>query len=429
MPLNPKPFQEEAVAHHVRLLHERNASAEASVAGFGKTYVAAFVARQMGHPMVVCCPKVVIPHWRAAAEAAGAPLRIVSNYEQHKLGNTGTGAWAVRNRVWRWNIPKPSLLVLDEAHVCKTRTSQNAKLVVAAKRQGIPTMVMSATLAQDPTDLYATGYLLGVHSGEYHDWLGWQSRFGVVRDGFGLTFDPNRDPTALARLNAELFPARGHRKTYDEIPGFPEATTDVRSVDAAPQALAEMQDAWTRALELERLGDEALTAAVARLRARQLAELAKVPAIIDLARDLIRSGLSVPIFLNFRDSVHQVAAALGAEVIDGADGGDAHRAAAIGDFQANKKHALVLQIGAGGVGVSLHDVRGERPRHSLLSPPENARDLIQALGRNRRVGQRSPAFRTILTLAGSVEERVKAAVERKAAQIEAINDGDLRYPI
>lgn len=187
-----------------------------------------------------------------------------------------------------------------------------------------------------------------------------------------------------------------------------------------------MQDAWTRALELERLGDEALTTAVARLRARQLAELAKVPAIIDLARDLIRSGLSVPIFLNFRDSVRQVAAALGAEVIDGADGGDAHRASAISDFQAYRKHALVLQIGAGGVGVSLHDVCGERPRHSLLSPPESARDLIQALGRNRRVGQRSPAFRTILTLASSVEEPVKAAVERKAAQIETINDGDLR---
>ena len=253
-----------------------------------------------------------------------------------------------------------------------------------------------------------------------------RSRFGEVRDGLGLKFYAKRDPTALARLNAELFPARGHRKTYDEIPGFPEATTDVRSVDADPQALAEMQDAWTRALELERLGDEALTAAVARLRARQLAELAKVPAIIDLARDLIRSGLSVPIFLNFRDSVRQVAATLGAEVIDGADGGDAHRASAIGDFQADRKHALVLQIGAGGVGVSLHDVCGERPRHSLLSPPESARDLIQALGRNRRVGQRSPALRTILTLAGSVEERVKAAVERNAAQNETINDGDLR---
>ncbi len=427
MRVNPKPFQEEAVAHHIRLLKERSATAEASVPGFGKTYVAAFVARGMGHPLVVCCPKVVIPHWRQAAEATGAPLRIVSNYEQHKLGNTGTGSWAVKNRVWRWEIPKPSLLVIDEAHVCKNRTSQNAKLVIAAKRQGIPTMVMSATLAQDPTDLYATGYLLGLHSGDYHEWLGWQSRFGVVRDGFGLSFDPKRDPTALARLNAELFPGRGHRKTYDEIPGFPDASLDVRRVETDRVSLERMHSAWQRARELEKLGRDAVSAAVERLRARQLAELAKVPALIDLARDLISSGLSVPVFLNFRDSIREVAAALGSRVIDGEHSGECYRVAAIEDFQSDRAHSLVLQTGAGGVGISLHDVRGKRPRHSLISPSENARDLIQALGRNRRVGQLSPAFRTILTLAGSVEERVKIAVERKAAQIETINDGDLAY--
>jgi len=73
----------------------------------------------------------------------------------------------------------------------------------------------------------------------------------------------------------------------------------------------------------------------------------------------------------------------------------------------------------------LHDTHGNFPRHSLISPPENARDLIQTLGRNRRVGQMSPAFRSIITLAGSIERRVKAAVERKANQVEEINDGDL----
>lgn len=77
------------------------------------------------------------------------------------------------------------------------------------------------------------------------------------------------------------------------------------------------------------------------------------------------------------------------------------------------------------MGISLHDTRGTFPRHSLISPPENARDLIQAMGRNRRNGQKTPAFRSILTLADSIERRVKAAVERKAGQIEEINDGDL----
>ena len=35
------------MAHHIRLLQERGATAEASVPGFGKTYVAAFVAREV----------------------------------------------------------------------------------------------------------------------------------------------------------------------------------------------------------------------------------------------------------------------------------------------------------------------------------------------------------------------------------------------
>jgi len=422
--VQPLPFQTDAVAHHVRLLRERGASAEASVAGFGKTFVASFVAKELQHPMVVLCPKVVIPHWIRAAQAVGAPVRCVSNYEQYKLGHTGTGEWAIKNRRWAWKLPKPSLLVFDEAHVCKTRTSQNAKLLVAAKRQGIPTMVMSATLAVDPMDLYAAGYLLGLHSGDHFDWQGWQSRFGVIRNGFGFAFDPRHDPTALKRLNSELFPSRGHRKTYDEIPGFPEATTDVREVHGDLDKLQAMEAAWVRTGQLEQLRNEAINAAVERLRARQLAELAKVPAIIDLARDLIASGLSVPVFLNFHDSIDAVAAALECPVIDGR-ASDSARIAAIQGFQIDRHRCLVLQTGAGGVGISLHDTIGRHPRHALISPPENARDLIQTLGRVRRVGQKTPSFRSIVTLANSIERRVKAAVERKAAQIETINDGDL----
>lgn len=422
--IEPLPFQRDAVAHHVRLLRERGASAEASVAGFGKTFVASFAAKELQHPMVVLCPKVVIPHWQRAAEAVGAPVRCVSNYEQHKLGHTGMGQWEIKNRRWRWNVPKPTLLVFDEAHLCKTRTSQNAKLMVAAKRQGIPTLIMSATLAVDPTDLFAAGYLLGLHSGDHFEWQAFQSRFGVIRNGFSFEFSPLHDPSALRRLNSELFPSRGHRKTYEEIPGFPDAVTDVREVAGDPGKLEAMESAWARAAELQQLKTEAINAAVERLRARQLAELAKVPAIIDLARDLMESGLSVPIFLNFHDSIDAVAAALECPVIDGR-ANDFSRIAAIQGFQIDRHRCLVLQTGAGGVGISLHDTIGRHPRHSLISPPENARDLIQALGRNRRVGQLTPAFRSVITLAGSIERRVKAAVERKAAQIETINDGDL----
>jgi Helicase conserved C-terminal domain len=434
----PKSFQADAVDHHISVIDRIGASAEGSVPGFGKTFVAAFVARETGHELCVVCPRVVIPHWQRAAEAAGAKVLCVSNYEQHKLGNTGLGEWERKpsrrrdenGKVtktsggrWRWTFTRPTLLVFDEAHYAKSRASMNAKLIIGAQLQAIPTLVMSATLAVDPLDLYATGRLLGLHRDDF-EWKSFCYAHGCLPIGFELKFCPRHDPTALPRLNAALWPARGHRKTYDEIPGFPAATDDVREVSAKPDDLARLEKAWARVAELEQLEKEAEIAVTARLRARQIAELAKVPAIIDLARDLLDSGLSVPIFLNFKDSIDAVSDALGCPTIDGRVS-DKAREEAIQAFQADEVRTIAIQTDAGGVGISLHDTRGKHPRHSLLSPGDNARSLVQALGRNRRVGQATPAFRTMLTLENSIERKVYRALTAKVGQLDTINDGDL----
>ena len=438
MGAEPRDFQRDAVSHHVAVIRKHGASAEASVPGFGKTYVGGFVAREMKHRPVVVCPKVVIPHWQRALADCGVVPRFVSNYEQFKLLKTELGEWerkpAVHRRpdgsrkkttggTWRWTFPKPTLLIFDEAHYCKSRTSQNAKLMLAARRQGIPTLAMSATLAVDPLDLYATGYLLGLHDGDL-TFPGFLAQYGCLRLGFDWEFCPRHDPTALDRLNRLIFPEHGHRKSYEQIPGFPAATTTVTPVPGDPDALQKLAVEWERVREIEQLKQEAVTAVVERLRARQIAELAKVPAIVEMARDFINSGLSVPIFLNFHDSIDAVARELKAGVIDGR-ASPYNREQYISEFQDDRRHVLVLQSQAGGVGISLHDVRGVRPRHSILSPGDDSRALIQCLGRNRRDGAKSPAFRTILTLSGSIESVVQRRLEQKINQIDTINDGDL----
>jgi superfamily II DNA or RNA helicase len=438
--VEPLPYQQDAIPHHIAVIQRHGASLEASVAGFGKTYVAAFVAREMQHRLVVCCPKVTVPQWQDVCAAVGVPWRSISNYEDHKppprrrgakitehhrIGHTDMGRWEVWGRRWRWTFPRPTLLVLDEADTCKDRHSHNSKLMVAARRQGIPTLAMSATIGQDPTDFFAAGYLLGLHAGTTEDFLAWSMRFGVRRGPFDWEFDPQADPTALDRLNAELFPAHGHRKSYDQIPGFPEERTDVLSVPSNPEALTRIAGAWAKVEELEALADEAPSAVVARLRARQLAELAKVPGLIDLARQHVAAGAKVPIFVNFTATIDALAEKLRWPIIDGRHDDEDYRRDVVARFQADGLPGLLIQIRAGGVGISLHDTHGHFPRHSLISPPDGARNLIQALGRNRRTGGKTPAFRTIVTLAGSVEARVHARVAAKAQQIETINDGDL----
>jgi hypothetical protein len=460
MTFSPRKFQEQAVARHAYLLTHgnpkgRRASLEASVAGFGKTYVASFVAKQMGAPMAVLCPKAVIPHWEQAAEDVGVPITFVTNYEQpriivpHKWRSKRTahgkqsanmteinrikaakevsfphGKWLVRGKRYQWLVTPPTLMVFDEVHRCKSSKTQNAKLLQAASAQNIPTLMMSATTAENPMDLYMAGYALGLHDGA--DFLSWASQYGVRPDGFGFEFKGSRKD--LARLNDELFPSFGHRKTFDEIPGFPDTQIDLYPVsdDGAAQKFDKI---FEKVAELEEKSQEAIAAVTQRLRARQISELCKVPAIAELVQESVLAGNSAVVFLNFTESITQLLRQLKAiaSQVCTVQGGQnpKFREQAIQDFQKDLAHVLVCQISAGGVGISLHDTRGNRPRETFISPPDNARDLIQALGRVRRDGAKSPSIQHIMYLKGSVEERVRRSVERKVHNISLLNDGDL----
>ena len=85
---------------------------------------------------------------------------------------------------------------------------------------------------------------------------------------------------------------------------------------------------------------------------------------------------------------------------------------------------MVGMVQACGVALSLHDVKHERRRVSLISPGYSVSDIRQALGRIRRVGG-TAAVQKIVLAANSVEERVKRAYDRKGGNLDALVDGDL----
>ena len=98
---------------------------------------------------------------------------------------------------------------------------------------------------------------------------------------------------------------------------------------------------------------------------------------------------------------------------------------AIESFNFGNQRVLVLNIAAGGEGISLHDQTGEYPHVGLLSIPESSTHLIQALGRNDRVGAKSVGLNRILFCADTMEEKVYNNLAEKIRDIETINDGDL----
>ena len=138
-----------------------------------------------------------------------------------------------------------------------------------------------------------------------------------------------------------------------------------------------------------------------------------------MAEDLIKEGNSVVIFVNFRETVDALTSKLKCGRIDGGQSAD-ERQKIIDDFQQDKAYVVVANIAAGGTGLSLHDINGNRPRVSLICPTFNAKEYVQTLGRIFRNGAKSDSLQKILIAANSVEENVMTSINNKLKNLDTL---------
>jgi hypothetical protein len=174
-----------------------------------------------------------------------------------------------------------------------------------------------------------------------------------------------------------------------------------------------------------------INALTVQLKTRQAVELLKVPALAQMARELIEEGNSVVIFTNFVATLVALCEALKTESAIYGTSSTGHaqtsgeRQQIIDDFQADLQRIVIVNIAAGGVGVSLHDLNGRYPRVSLICPTYNAKQLKQAFGRAWRDGGLSLVIQRIIFAAGTIEETICRRVQTKLRNLELLNDGDL----
>lgn len=430
MEARPLPWQKPAIQTHIRLLKTNKAVLEASGTGYGKTFVAGFVAAHYGLKVAVVCPKSVIPSWQTAMAACGVQTVFVINYEMLASKSFQYGRWKIRGRVYEWHLEPDTLIIFDEVHRCKTKTTNNAKFLKATTKIPNRVMMLSATVAENPLHLYAIGGLLRLHSFEdpplpfFH----WAFRMGVRKEGFGLEW--RGSPQDMLKLHQQIFPRKGHRERVEDIRDFPENRIETVPIDVSDvemyQGLLDKLEALEEKRQEDNLGAGDLTE---MLRARQEAELLKAPAIVDMIVDLLDAGHSVPVFVNFKETLSLILASLYDKgftpaVIEGGQSVE-RREGQIELFQKNKERVILCMIQAGGVGISLHDLDGNHPRVSILSPSFNAVELKQALGRSCRAGGKSKTIQKIVFASRTIEEGVRMKVERKLANIDLLNDGDL----
>lgn len=417
------PYQVEPHAHLVKILSQQQAALDASDTGTGKTYTALFTAQTLNLPIGVVCPKAVIPSWERACASLGIKPLFILNLEKIRTGRT---PWLkIDGRIYEWHV-HGCLLIFDECHRCKSPKSQNAKTLVAAVRSNNKILCLSATAVQSPLDMRALGYALGLH--KLHDFWKWAQAHGACENRWGA-WEFRGPKEYLSLINQRIFPDNGVRVRIADLgSAFPENFIMPQEVAVAnPKEIDGVYKEVQKAIEEldAKKKKDSTEPFVKLLRARQRAEVLKVPALVEMIEDLIEEGKSIAVFVNFDATVEALSERfMDASIVRGGQSNE-ERARNIADFQEDIARVIICNIQAGGVGISLHDIGGVFPRVSLICPSFSAVDFKQALGRIHRQGGKSPSIQKIIFAAGSVEAKVFKAVQSKINNIDTINDNDL----
>jgi len=269
----------------------------------------------------------------------------------------------------------------------------------------------------------------------------WTQDNGCVKGNWGMEFVGGNK--ILQRLHEEIFPLHGTRiRIADLGDAFPETQITAECYDlngntTALNSVYDEMDAEIARIEAKEEADSYKQACVltAQLRARQRAEILKVPATAAMAQDLADEGMSVAIFCNYDDTVNALMAKLGTDCVIRGGQTTEEREANIQRFQALR-----------------------RPRAAIHYPTPSAQDAKQALGRVARApDEKAPAadpgiepspfiianiraggvgiglhdlngsksIQRIFFASGTIEEQVCRQVQTKVDRLDLLNDGDL----
>lgn len=400
--------------------------------GTGKTYQDLAAALATGRNVGVLCPPAGRMGWEAAFSAFGATPAFIESWEAVRGGfrpniarRTANGfLWGIRNL----------LIVADEAQTCRNPDSLTTFAMEGIFGPRIPTICASATLAIAPYELYIAGRITGLHDGTEAGWVAFCRENGCVwdekamrwrfRDGDGDLF-----PSHLARLNSVLIPSRGCRVRKEDT--GEQADTSIRLLVLETPEAEGIRERYTEGKEIiARLKDQGTAKNVIEFKEMQLrvstlkaCEMSLVAPVAEMVKRDLDEERSVVAFFTY--SAPRIAMSKILNRWEGLYGGISpiKRKHWVADFQADRLHVLLNNIGSGGSSVSLHDLHGNRPRSSYIMPTTNPIHAGQAPGRIHRSGGLTDSIQWLPCIEGTLSKWVMGRTAQKLNQLARLNNG------
>lgn len=455
MNLNFDGLLEPQKVHSLKLLnslHLNGFAFDASPTGTGKTYCASWIAKNYGSTVVVLCPKSVQTDWINTLKSFGIEDPIVLTFEKLIRGKTKYYTYDIWNYINRhsskyWkseginvNFPSNSLVILDEVHKCKGQKSLNAESLIAIKNAGHKLLMLSASAATNVTEMKAFGYATLLHGG--FNFFNFCKENGVDFNRFGLgSWDANlkKCKEGMVRIHNTLFNTLGcssrmNRKDFGNI--FPDNQVIADGFDLGTNT-AKLKDIYNEMqYELMNLDESSREYSAHHfaiiMKARRNSELLKVPAMVNWIEDMYAEGISPVVFINFRETMEAIIKRLDtskyagkiATIVGGQS--EKQRNSEIALFQSDTKRICLVMIAAGAASVSLHDLNGNYPRHTLVNPSYSAINTLQSLGRCFRANGKTAVIQRFFFANGvEIEEKMRKRVNLRLSNLDSLNDGDL----
>ena len=399
-------------------------------------------AGRLTHPALIIAPVSLMGNWQREAERFCPGLRslVLHGKDRHEVaGNMMDHDIVIapysllhRDRE-RWLEAQWHLVVLDEAQNIKNANTHAAQ--VASELKSKHRLCLSGTPMENHLgEIWSLFHFL------MPGFLGSQKRFAEL---FRTPIEKQGDPEALQQLRARVTPfmlRRTKALVAHELP--PKVETVMRVELSGKQAdLYEtirlgMEKTVREALDAKGLAKSQITILDALLKLRQVCcdphllkleaakkvkASAKLEQLMAMLPEMLAEGRRVLLFSQFTSMLSLIEAELKQRGIPWVKltGQSQQRDALIDQFTSGQVPLFLISLKAGGVGLNLPQADTVIHYDPWWNPAVEA----QATGRAHRIGQNNSVWVVKLVAQGTIEERILALQDRKAALAESMYSG------